>query len=333
MTDVVWSRYGDEECLRVRRMAPHASLRVRAGTSAAVGELPPMAGRVARDGDDLCFVPRFPFVDGTHYTVIVDGTPIETLLRPPVDAAPTTEVIAIHPTASTVPRNLLRFYVTFSAPMSEGEAARRIALVDDDGRPIDDALLPNEHELWDRDRRRLTVLLDPARIKRGLVSHRALGYALRIGASFTLAVSDGFRDAAGRPLRAGATRHYQVGDDERRRVDPDQWMLQAPPAGTLDSLTITFDRTLDHALLARCLGVSGRDGVPLDGRERIGDEERSWTFTPSRPWRAAPHQLVIDPVLEDLAGNSVNRVFDRDLTRRIDRSVDTPAHRRMFEPR
>jgi hypothetical protein len=33
------------------------------------------------------------------------------------------------------------------------------------------------------------------------------------------------------------------------------------------------------------------------------------------------HRLLIDPVLEDLAGNSVSRVFDRDLTA----SGDEPA--------
>ena len=32
-----------------------------------------MAGRLVRDGDDLCFVPRFAFLDGTTYTVTVDG--------------------------------------------------------------------------------------------------------------------------------------------------------------------------------------------------------------------------------------------------------------------
>jgi hypothetical protein len=30
------------------------------------------------------------------------------------------------------------------------------------------------------------------------------------------------------------------------------------------------------------------------------------------------HQLVVNPVLEDLAGNSVSRVFDRDLGRSED---------------
>ena len=27
-----------------------------------------------------------------------------------------------------------------------------------------------------------------------------------------------------------------------------------------------------------------------------------------------PHRLLVDPVLEDVAGNSVQRVFDRDLS-------------------
>jgi hypothetical protein len=333
MTDVVWSRYGGEDCLRVRRVAPHATVRVRAGATEVVGELPAMAGQLARDGDDLCFVPRFAFVDGTAYTVVVDGATIETLVRPgDGDGVPTTEVIAIHPTATTVPRNLLRCYVTFSARMSEGEAARHIALVDEEGRPIDGALLPSEHELWDSERRRLTVLLDPARIKRGLVAHRTLGYPLRTGESFALEVGAGFRDAAGRPLRAGASQRYRVGDDERRRVDPDQWTLHAPRHGTRDPLAVVFDRPLDRALLARCLHVLGRDGQSIEGSAHIGAEERVWTFAPSRPWASATHQLAVDPVLEDVAGNSVTRVFDRDLTMRHDRVVDTPTYR-SFEPR
>ena len=58
--------------------------------------------------------------------------------------------------------------------MSDGFAAGRVTLVDHAGDVMPAALLPLEHELWDGDRRRLTVLLDPARIKRGLVAHRGL---------------------------------------------------------------------------------------------------------------------------------------------------------------
>ena len=41
-----------------------------------------MAGRLERDGDAVSFVPRFPFLDGTTYTVTVDGTSTAVLVRP-----------------------------------------------------------------------------------------------------------------------------------------------------------------------------------------------------------------------------------------------------------
>ena len=49
------------------------------------------------------------------------------------------------------------------------------------------------------------------------------------------------------------------------------------------------------------------------------------------PWTDAPHRVVVDPVLEDVAGNSVRRVFDRDLSNadddpRDDGPVELPFH-------
>jgi hypothetical protein len=45
-----------------------------------------------------------------------------------------------------------------------------------------------------------------------------------------------------------------------------------------------------------------------------------------------PHRIVVDPVLEDLAGNSVVRPFDRDLTRRVDRPRHASAVVLPFRP-
>jgi hypothetical protein len=173
--------------------------------------------------------------------------------------------------------------------------------------------------LWDPDRRRLTVLLDPARIKRGLAPHRAIGYPLQEGATVSLVVDAGFADASGRPLRAGATRTWTVVGDERRRILPSSWGLRPGAVGTTEPLQVTFDRPLDHALVSRCLRVEGTTGQ-VAGTSEVGSEERSWTFVPAAPWLAAPHRLTIDPVLEDVAGNSVERVFDRDLSK----PEDTP---------
>jgi hypothetical protein len=43
--------------------------------------------------------------------------------------------------------------------------------------------------------------------------------------------------------------------------------------------------------------------------------------------------LVVDPALEDLAGNSVSRVFDRDLTRPVDAPRDARPVTLTFNPR
>ncbi|HEY1698176.1 MAG TPA: hypothetical protein VGG75_00465 [Trebonia sp.] len=75
-------------------------MRVFPGTAAASGGLPPAAGQLVRDGADLCFVPRFAFLDGTTYTVTVEGTTAAVLVRARPGRPAATEVTAIRPTAA-----------------------------------------------------------------------------------------------------------------------------------------------------------------------------------------------------------------------------------------
>jgi hypothetical protein len=331
---IAWSQYGGADCVRLSGLAAGLSgladgvsglaagldVEVRPELDVVAGGFPAMAGRLVRDGDDVCFVPRFPFVDGTSYTITVGGATAAVLTRPRPQPPPTTEVLGIYPTAAEVPRNLLRFYIWFSAPMSEGYAAGHVKLVDaGSNEPVTGAVLPGGSELWSADRRRLTILLDPARIKRGLTTQRQAGYPLRRGEPFRVVVDEGFRDAFGRGLRGAAERSYAVGADERRRVDPGAWSLFAPSGGTREPLQVEFGRPLDHGLLARCLHVTGPDGQLVAGGPEPGPGERSWRLTPDQPWAPGGHRLIVDPVLEDLAGNSVSRVFDRDLARPEDR--------------
>jgi hypothetical protein len=221
-------------------------------------------------------------------------------------------VSGVFPSGGTVPRNLLRLYVHFTGRMSEGgTGAVGIRFEDvDANRALADVLLPQSEELWDPSRTRLTLFLDPARIKRGLVSHEALGYPLRDGATVRLVIS-GRRDAAGAEVPEHITT-TAVGPDLRHRLDPRAWPLSVPRAGSRDALTISFDRALDHGLLQHAIRS------PLPGRTEIGAGERSWTFVPDDPWPAGEHALLVDSVLEDVAGNSLRRAFDRDLTDRRD---------------
>lgn len=333
MTSASWSHSGGSDCIRLTNLPAGARVELRLGEAVADGGLPPVAGRLVRDGADVCFVPRFAFLDGTAYSVTVDGATAATLVRAPPGQMPTTEVAGIYPTAAEVPCNLLRFYVWFSAPMSEGYAAGNVRLTDDGDNTIAGALLPSEHELWDPSRRRLTVLLDPARIKRGLAGHQQAGYPLRPGEPFRLVVGSGFRDSQGLPLRSGAHRRYEVCGQERRHVDPAIWAITIPPAGTFEPVQVAFGRPLDHGLLARCLHVAGPGGELIDGTLKIGLGERTWQLMPRRAWERRSHQLIVDAVLEDLAGNSVSRVFDRDLSRPEDEPLQARPVSLPFRPR
>ena len=273
-----------------------------------------MAGRLVRDGDDVCFVPRFPFVDGTSTPSPWPGRAVAVLTRPRPERPAVPRCLAIHPTAAEVPRNLLRLYVWFSAPMSEGYAAGHVRLVDAAGDTLAGALLPTEHELWERDRRRLTVLLDPARIKRGLAAHRQAGYPLRS----RRAVPAGGRRRVPRrarpPLRGARRAGYAVGRTSGAGSNPAPGSLpprRRHPRAARGHLRPARSTTACSA--AACASPARTAGRWRAARARPGRTVVAADAAP--PWAPGPHQLVVDPVLEDLAGNSVSRVFDRDLAR------------------
>jgi len=312
-----------EEALTLRRsLVPAVVPGVDPGVDADSDEGAPafqsMAGTFERVGEALVFTPRFVFVDGVYYVLLVDGEPVGTLQRPVAPPPVPTTVTGIFPTGTHVPVNALRLYVQFSAPMSEGFAARSVRLTDaETGAPIRDALLDFTHELWDPARTRLTVLFEPGRIKRGLLPHLESGFPLMQGRGIVLTVDAGFKDAAGRPLEERFSRRYQVGPALTTRVDPSLWVVTKPVAGTMAGLHVTFDRPLDRGLLARCLSVRDADGGPLDGEVHVAGGERMWSFRPTQAWPAGA-TLAVDTRLEDVCGNSVLRPFDRDLASEAD---------------
>lgn len=337
-----WAQHDGRDCLKIsgwteaelrelqtldagalsRRLAVYPSEALPAGRKPAV---PPVAGRFWVQDGSVRFAPRFPFAGGMSYALLVechgdvDGAEVREIRRPDPEAATTTEVLAIYPTAAELPVNLLRVYVHFSAPMSEGWAARAIRVTNEDtGETLDEVFLPPEPELWDPERKRLTMLLDPGRIKRGLVPNLEFGYPLVESTTVRIAVDPAFRDAAGQPLRAGAERSYSIGPALRARIDPTAWRLTAPAAGSRAPLLVEFDRPLDHGLLLHTLSVRDEAGRNVGGAAEIGEGERSWRFTPDDPWQAGAYQLVVEPRLEDVAGNSPARVFDRDVTKAED---------------
>lgn len=275
----------------------------------------PVPGRIEFYEDEVCFVPRFPFIEGVAYTLLVSrpfgqggaATAPEawTIDRPVSSEIPSTEVAAFYPSGTEAPANLARLHIQFTAPMSEGLVQRSVSCRRVDGRRLEGLAFREGAEIWDRERRRLTLELDvgPHVVQAGAKSR----YRFTPGVPFMVVVEEAFLDGAGLPLRGGAMRRYEVGPAVTDRVDPKRWRLRRPRAGSKEPLSVDFDRPLDHALLEHGLWVYDAAGMPLAGRSFPGSGEWSWHFEPHYAWKESGHAVNIDPRLEDLAGNSLVR--------------------------
>jgi catechol 2,3-dioxygenase-like lactoylglutathione lyase family enzyme len=279
---------------------------VRAGTDP---DAPPLAGTIHVAGDSLSFVPRFRPGDIGALRVTVDGVLHSFAITAPGDPAPSAELVAVHPSAPTIPANQLRWYLEFSAPMREGEAARNVHLVDSAGREVPGAFLAVEEELWDPSRRRLTLLFDMGRVKRGLRTREEAGAPLEPGKTYSLVVDAAWRDARGAPLRTGGHHRFRAVAPDLRGPDPSQWQISPPVSGCTEPLTVSLDGTIDRAMGLTLIGV-WRDGVRVEGAPSLSGDGRRWSFVPVEPWTAGAHELRVSRALEDASGNSVARPFE-----------------------
>jgi hypothetical protein len=281
----------------------------------------PVVGRYSAENGSLEFHPRFPFDRGQPYSVRVDPTKLPTprsgssvveatISLTATEREPSTFVTKITPSSDSWPENLLRFYIHFSAPMSRRGAIGFVSLLDQKGRKLSDVFLEVNANLWNNDDTRFTVLLDPGRVKRGILPNLELGRAIQDRGRYTIVVDAAWRDAAGRPLKEAYRREVRVGLPVELPLKPAGWRVIPPKADTRDPLSVIFPWPLDHALLQSAIGVSGHEGRVVDGAVSVEDDETRWVFTPAAPWERGPHQLRILALLEDPSGNQVGRAFE-----------------------
>jgi hypothetical protein len=283
--------------------------------------LRPVLGEYEVRDDCLVFIPRFPLKPGLKCHATFDpgaipgrlqrGSRVDTefsLPARPRDKRTVVEVV--YPSADVLPENQLKFYIHFSAPMSRGDSYQHIRLLAADGTAIDAPFLELAEELWDENGRRLTLLLDPGRVKQNLKPNVEVGRAIAGGKSYSLVVSPEWRDAHGEPLGKDFRKEFRVAKADVHQPSPKQWQLTRPPAETREPLVVQFNEPLDHAMLEHAIRVANATGSAIDGSITIDQREARWRYTPTVPWSAGEYQLLIEGTLEDLAGNSIARPFE-----------------------
>ena len=297
----------------------------------AIG-LPAINGKYHLASDRIEFRPQFPLQPGVRYRAIFhpkSGRPVTSVFEiPSPKREPSTTVDEVYPTAEVLPENLLKFYLYFSAPMSGGHIYEHIRLTDSAGKVVDLPFLEIDEELWNPDMTRLTLFLDPGRIKRGVQPLEELGPALEAGKSYTLRISSSWLDAAGTRLKENFEKKFRVVEPDRDPPDLSRWEFAPPKAGTKDALKITFPDPMDHALALRMIGVDKTEGTA-----RLEQNERTWIFIPEQPWKAGRYRLLVQTTIEDLAGNNVGKPFEVDLFSDVQKRLTREVAERGFEVR
>lgn len=269
----------------------------------------PLAGRYSQAGDIVTFDPAFDLNAGQVYTIRTADVLSEFTLTTEAPAlAP--EVIAIYPSGPEIPENTLRFYIHFSTPMQPHVSTDFIQLLDADGIPDTAAFMTFTQELWSEDRTRLTLLMDPGRIKRGVATNLALGPALLEGHRYSITVTEGWLGANGQNAAPEFEQSFLVSAPLRDLPDTDLWQISEPSAQTREPLIIAFDRPFDHQLAQTSILVRDTGGQVIPGTVELEDFERTWQFIPDDLWPLVPLEIVANARLEDVAGNNFRDLLD-----------------------
>jgi hypothetical protein len=199
----------------------------------------------------------------------------------------------VFPSGPTVPENLLRIELRFSAPLPVPFSMDYVRLIRTDGREIERAFL--DLPLPSADGTRVTILMAPARVKSGLSENLVLGRALRAGSTVTLVIDD---PALSAPIR----KTWRVTGFDAEPPRPALWTLDRPVRGTRHALLIHLHTPLSSTAEG-LIAIRGPDGRRVSGVGQFENGETLWRFTPKQPWQSGVYAVVTHPELEDPAGN------------------------------
>jgi hypothetical protein len=275
-------------------------------------ELPAILGSYNVSASEVRFTPSLQLEAGQSYRAKLNAAERCLIAEysvplPVTSQAPT--VAAVFPSAGELPANNLKFYVHFSRSMREQSGIfDQIRLIGENGEEVRDPW--RRSEFWSADFSVLTLRIHPGRIKHGVSAREAAGPVLIPGRKYTLEIKAGVVSRDGARLQEPFLKHFTVGEEDCTRPLPENWELRCPATGTREPLTVNFGESLDSVLANACLSVADETGRTVLLERRLLPLERAIELRPLAPWREVEYRLVVENILEDLAGNTPLRLFD-----------------------
>jgi hypothetical protein len=278
----------------------------------------PVLGKFFEENGSLVFRPIVPFSWDQEYEIYKkDQFYLEFIVRTP-EKVIRPKLLGIYPKLDTVPENLLKMYFEFDSPMQQSRSSLDFIKVFNLTKKEEVAIfLPLENELWNLEKTRLTLWLDPGRIKKDLIPNQEKGIPIEAGNQYELIVERHFSGGTyGADLGKSYTKRFYVSQRDRQRSNVNQWKLTIPKSNSKEGLGIEFDEFLDVILANESIAIVDENKQEISGDFLTSKKGSNTLFVPSNPWEKGSYRLIIDSKLEDLAGNNLNRLFDEDLQNR-----------------
>jgi len=216
------------------------------------------------------------------------------------------------PESAHIPANHLKFYVHFDEPMQPTESWKHFSLLDlSTGELVP---RPFRHiELWDEDNQRLTLWFHPGRQKTGVNLNEDLGAILTEGHEYLLKIDKSWKTQAGYPLSRDEMHAFTTFAADHEQPAPEKWTLTAPTVNSKEPLLIAFSEALDFAMVGKMITSCTIDGEILELIHQPELNGKGLQLLNDGIWTAGQYVLQLNPRLEDLAGNSLERPFEVDL--------------------
>ena len=271
----------------------------------------PVLGKTVREETNLTFYPLVPLQWEAVYTLVWDGN-VQKFSIPREEEYEALQVQAVYPTSDTVPSNLLKWYVQFSRPINPSKIYDHIALMDASGKEVERAVLPLETPLLSKDGKTLTLWMEPGRQKRDLGPNERLGEVMQPNNTYTLRIGATLKDKNGLFLERDYQHRFITTIPDREPPKTGRWRIHLPKAGAKERLYIAFGESLDFGSLHDSFSVVTQNGEQVTGHFKYRDA--SIEFYPNAPWKVGMYKLQFKKRIEDVAGNNLERPFDRDVT-------------------
>ena len=219
------------------------------------------------------------------------------------------KVLEVYPTTDSIPVNILRFYIQFSAPMQEMNILKHIKLRNEENKDITGVFFENQHELWNEDRTKVTLIIDPGRVKLGLLANNKMGRAFDEDKKYTLTIDSLLMDFNDQKLSGKFSKTFVAVKEDRIPPDTENWKLLLPKANSSDAILIDFQDKIDHISASTLIKIF-QNKEEIQGEISLDNQEQNWAFKPFKSWEKGNYSIIINPRLEDIAANSLNQIFD-----------------------